>query len=202
MTPPRPVLAVESLDAAIALLGRGGRRGILSMTGESMGPTLRSGERVLVEFEARDIARGDLVLYRQLDYLVVHRVLGPATREVDPALRTRGDGSPGLDPPLERSRIRGRVVALERDGTWYRLDGGAAAAYALGVALHDLTWAGLHAVAVALDRRLGRTGAPGFAARAVAAADRGLLGLAHRVLFRWAHPRSSHAPPRSRDEAR
>ncbi len=82
-----------------------------------MGRTLRSGERVLVEFEARDIARGDLVLYRQRTTSSCIALLGPATRRRSmPALRTRGDGSPGLDPPLEPARILGRVVALERDG--------------------------------------------------------------------------------------
>jgi len=194
MTPARPVLAVESLDAAIALLGRGGRRGILPMIGESMRPTLQPGERVLVEFEARDLERGDLVLYRQVDYLVVHRVLGPATRDLEPKLRTRGDGTPGLDPPLERSRIRGRVVAIERGGKWFRLDGGAARAYAIAVALHDLWWAGAHAIASAIDRRLLRAGPRGVVARIVEACDRGLLGAAHGALFRAAHRDSASVP--------
>jgi len=191
--PPR-ILPVESLDAAIALLGRGGRRGILPMVGESMRPTLRPGERVLVEFEPRRLERGDLVLYRQLDYLVVHRVLGPASRELEPTLRTRGDGSSSLDPPLERSRVRGRVTAIERDGAWFLLDGGAARAYALAVALHDLAWAGVHALAIRVDRLLGHAGPQAGLARRVATCDRALLGAVHRVGFRAAHRRSPGEP--------
>ena len=194
MTAPPRVLPVESLDAAIALLGRGGRRGILPMRGESMRPTLRPGERVLVEFEALRLERGDLVLYRQVDYLVVHRVLGPASRDLEPTLRTRGDGASSLDPPLERSRIRGRVTAIERDGVWFLLDGGGARAYALGVALHDLVWAGVHALATRIDRALGRGGLPDRLAELAAVCDRALLGAAHRAFFRAAHRTAASVP--------
>jgi hypothetical protein len=180
--PPR-ALSVESLDAAIGLLALNGRRAILPMIGESMRPTLAPGERVLVEFDPTRLERGDLVLYRQLDYLVVHRVLGPASRENDPALRTRGDGTSALDPPLERSRVRGRVTAIERDGAWFLLDGEGARAFALAVAVHDLAWAGVHAVLV-------RVGLGALAA----ACDRALLGLAHRALFRALHRRSAGLP--------
>ena len=194
MTSPTRILPVPSLDAAIALLGRGGRRGILSMVGESMRPTLAPGERVLVEFETRRLERGDLVLYRQVDYLVVHRVLGPASRDVEPALRTRGDGASSLDPPLDPSRIRGRVRAIERDGTWYLLDSGAARAWALGVALHDLAWASLAGLATVVDRGLARVGLATRVAAMAAACDRALLGVAHRLLFRRLHRTSGDVP--------
>ena len=56
------------------------------------------------------------MLYRQLDYLVVHRMLGSAwLAGGGPGLRTRGDGKPGLDPPLDARQVRGRVVALEEN---------------------------------------------------------------------------------------
>jgi len=173
----------------VELLGRAGRVGVLSIEGDSMRPTLRSGQRVAVEFGRGALERGDLVLFRQVDYLVVHRLLGPASREDGaPHLRTRGDGRSPLDPPLERARIRGRVVAVEHAGAWRDLDAPAARLYGLLVALHDLAWSAAAIAARRCDRRL---------EVAVAAGDRAALRAVHRVLYRACHRRVRHVDPAS-----
>jgi len=186
-------LSLDQLDAAVELMGRGRRHGILPMQGDSMLPTLCSGQLIAVDFFPDELVRGDLLLFRQQDYLVVHRLLGAASAR-DGTLRTRGDGSPGLDPPLERRRVRGRVFAVHDGDRWWDLEGGAARAYALGLAVHDLCWAAAAAMGTRTDRVLVRVGARGRFAAWAAAADRRLLGAVHRLLFRAAH-RPSAAPP-------
>ncbi len=86
------------------------------------------------------------------------------------------------------------MTAIERDGTWFLLDGEGARAFALGVAVHDLAWAGAHALATRVDRALGLVGVPAWLAGLVAATDRALLGAAHRALFRALHRRSAGVP--------
>jgi len=183
-------LSLDQLDAAVELIGRSGRPVVLSMTGESMLPTLHPGQRIAVELRSRPAERGDLLLFRQLDYLVVHRMLGPARlADGSPGLRTRGDGKPGLDPPLDGKRVRGRAVALEARGAWWDLDAPGARLYALAVALHDLFWSAAIHCASRGDDLLedARLAGPlrGWASRA----DRWLLQQAHRRLFFPAHRR-------------
>jgi len=188
-------LSVEQLDAAMGLMGREGRRVVLPMRGESMLPMLRAGQLIAVDLSPFEPELGDLLLFRQQDYLVVHRFLGPASREDgSPAFRTRGDGLPGLDPAVERARVRGRVRAIEDRGRWWSLEGGGARAWALAVALHDLCWAGAAVVAGRADGLLRRVGLRLAVQTWVVRTDRALLGLAHRLLFPAFHRASAAWP--------
>ena len=148
----------------------------------SMQPTLEPGTRLLVRFRTAPLRRGDLVLFRQADYLVIHRLLGQA-RSPDgrPCLRTRGDWTPGVDPPLAPADVVGRAVTVETRHGWRSLEGARARTYALGAALHDLFWAG---VGVVVDRAGLHPVRP-----LVTALDRGLLRVAHLAAFRLLHPR-------------
>jgi len=139
---------------------------------ESMLPHLHGGDAVRAVAVDRPRA-GDLLLYRQQDYWVVHRCLGP----IAGGWRTRGDGRNLLDPPLSSERVLGRVTAVRRAGRWRSLEGGPARLYARLVGWHALFWAGSGVLA----RKVG-------AGRAVAAADRGLLRIAAALLFPAAHP--------------
>ncbi len=154
-----------------------------------MRPTILPGRSVRVTFCAGPIRLGDLVVFRQADYLAVHRFLG---RTRDPAgvsrLRTRGDGAQKLDPAVEPARIVGRVLALERPDGWWSVDGAVARSYAIAIALHDLFWAVVGSWAARLDRALGT----GWGRR-VGRMDRGLLSFADTVGFRALHARV--APP-------
>jgi hypothetical protein len=192
----RGPLSVEQLDAVVDLMGRTGGGAILPMSGESMVPLLREGQLIAADLSVRDPEIGDLLLYRQLDYLVVHRYLGPATREDGtPILRTRGDACLGLDPPLDRSRVRGRVVAIEAHGCWWDLDGGGARAWALAVALHDLFWAGMGVLARRCDLWSGRLGLTVRTEPWVARLDQITLRVSHRLLFRVLHRALRNRPP-------
>lgn len=168
---------------------------LLPIEGDSMLPTLRHGDRVAVEFGPVAAERGALLLYRQADYLVVHRLLGPADHaDGSPRLRTRGDGRNELDPPLERERVRGRVFALESGGAWWDLESGGARAWALALALHGLGWSFVGAGARTIDRRVRGASAPRGLAAFVARADRVVLRAAHRAAFRVFHRRLPGQP--------
>jgi hypothetical protein len=163
-------LALETSGAAVLTIVAGDR---------SMEPTLYGGDAVLAVPLAGDPARGDLLVFRQNDDLVVHRFLGPArTREGAPCLRTRGDGRAELDPPLLRAAVRARVAAVRRGDDWRSLQGAGPRLYARLVAGHDLAWAG----AIHVLRPLGLS-------RAAALADRGLLTLGSRLATPFVHRR-------------
>jgi len=108
----------------------------------SMVPHLRGGDAVLAVPLAAAPAWGDVLLYRQSDYWVVHRCLGRAvTRDGRAGLRTRGDGRNTLDPLLAPEAVLARVTAVRRRGIWRSLESRPARAYALLLAWHDLFWA-------------------------------------------------------------
>ncbi len=192
----RESLPPNLLDAAVSMMGRAGRLGAVRVLGESMRPTLGSGDLLAVDFAAGEPRRGDLVVYRQADYLTVHRCLGRARfPDGRPCLRTRGDGCLALDPPVAPERVVGLAVAVRRAGAWRRLDRAPARAYAVALAGHALAWAALAVLASrTIDRALARLGAPRLAGRFAAALDRRLLRLADRLLFSRVH---RAAPPPS-----
>ena len=176
-------LSRDVLHAGLDLIAGPGRIAVLAMTGESMLPMLRGGQRVAVELALERPERGDLLLFRQADYYVVHRYLGPASgADGQPCLRTRGDHMPRLDSPLDPGRVLGRVVAIEEQDGWLDLDRGAARLYGLAVALHDLFWSVAVLVGGKLETLLGRP--RGTYRDRVVAWDRGLLARAHRIFLR------------------
>lgn len=181
-------LGVRLLDTAVELMGRTGARGTLRVRGESMTPTLRPGDLVAVDFSQVSLRRGDILLFRQVDYLTVHRLLGTARLpDGGPCLRTRGDGRHRLDPALDRSRVHGRVFAVLKEGGWRDMRSGTARFYAQALALHDLAWAGAGVLAARFDRLVGLRGERRFLEAVTAFVDQKLLGLVHRVLFSLAH---------------
>ena len=171
-------------QALRVLLSERGEAVVLVTEGDtSMAPHLRGGDAVLAAPLAAPPRAGDLLLYRQQDYWVVHRCLGwAATFDGRSGLRTRGDGRNVLDPHLVAEDVRARVVALRRGGVWRSLQGGPARVYARFMAWHDLFWA----VAGVVARRAGL-------GRAVAAFDLGVLRLSVPVAFPLLHRRV--APP-------
>jgi signal peptidase I len=82
--------------------------------GMSMNPTILHGDFVTVEpIEPSEIRRGDIVLYRDRDHVIAHRVVGLTASK---RFLFCGDGRETADPPVRPDQILGRVVALERDG--------------------------------------------------------------------------------------
>jgi len=177
------------LDAAVALMGHAGRLGIVRVLGESMRPILPPESLLSVDFAPADLRRGDLLLFRQGQYLAVHRLLFHSTdREGRPCLRTRGDNVLALDPPVDPARVIGRVTAMRRDGEWRDLMTPRARLYAALLAYHDFFWTGSSAVADrTLDRAFRALHVPFSPRRTVARLDGALLRAADRLFFRAIH---------------
>jgi len=171
-------------QALLLLLSERGEAVVAIREGDtSMVPHLKGGDAVLVVGATARLLTGDLLLYRQQDYWVVHRALAPlAAHDGIPALRTRGDGRNLLDPRLALKDVLARVVAVRREGDWRSLEGRPARVYARFMVWHDEFWA--LAGAVARNVGLGRL---------VAAIDLGVLRLAVPALFPLVHRRI--APP-------
>jgi signal peptidase I len=104
-------------DVGTALL-EGGLRIRFRTAGASMSPTIRDGEVVIVEPAAPESIRaGDIVLAASERGPLVHRVTGRAKGDGSGDLFIlRGDASITADVPIPGDRIRGRVIAVERDG--------------------------------------------------------------------------------------
>ena len=77
-----------------------------------MVPTIRPGERVLLEPLSRGLRKGDIVAVRADRCILVHRVVECGTDTI----RTRGDASPSVDAPSSRSNILGVATAVLRKG--------------------------------------------------------------------------------------
>ena len=164
-------------QALQVMLSEHGRAIVPLVEGDtSMLPLLRGGDAILAVPLAVPPRPGDLLLYTQQDYWVVHRCLGPAGP--GRGLRTRGDGSNALDPRVATERVRARATALRREGSWRSLESGPARAFAMAMAWHDLFWAAAGIVA----RKAGLSAA-------IAAVDHGILRLLVPVLFPLCHRR-------------
>jgi signal peptidase I len=169
-------------------MGRAGRGGAVRVRGRSMEPTLSEGQVLAIEFAPERLRCGDMLVFRQVDYLVVHRLLGRARRGGGRCYRTRGDGLPGLDPPVEPRRVVGRVIAFEAGGRWCSVRGAAARTYGRLIAWHALVWSTAGLLASRAESRLRRGGTRLALRERVEAADRRLLRAVHRGFFHRVHP--------------
>ena len=89
--------------------------------GQSMYPTIRDGEKVLVEPVLTDaLKRGDVLLYRRGERLIAHRLLR-IERTAEISLILRGDALGQADAPIHPNQVLGRVVSVERQGLEHRL---------------------------------------------------------------------------------
>ena len=178
---PSGVLRDQALQ--MMLSERGAAIVVITEGDTSMVPHFSGKDAVLAAPRAARPRPGDLLLYRQGDYWVVHRFLGwTAAHDGGEVLRTRGDGRNVLDPRLVAKDVLARVVALRRGGAWYSLTGRPAGVYARMMAWHDLFWAAVGVVG-------GKLGLGGM----VAALDLGVLRLVVPLAFPLFHRRI--APP-------
>ncbi len=177
-------------DAVVGLLGETGVAGVVPVRGESMLPTLREGARVRVDFAPGALRFGDLLLFRQQDYLVVHRFVGRGKPgDGGAVLRCRGDGRPALDPPVPLRSVVGRVVAVERPDGWRSTKTARGRLYGALLGAHGLFWAAATHVAERAESLLGRAGLRLPLRRVSTALDGFLLRAGDAVLFNRMHPR-------------
>src|SRR5262249_32931142 len=91
----------------------------IPIRGRSMFPALRSGDVVRVEPNLAGIGPGVIIVFRQRQDLIAHRVLrtwqnGQGSRYY----LTQGDRCSYSDPPLEADGIMGQVIGVWRNGLY------------------------------------------------------------------------------------
>lgn len=82
-------------------------------SGQSMQPTVRHADLVLVAPLRRSVRRGDVVLVPLGPRLMLHRI----AQLDDQRVVTRGDARERDDAPVERDEIVARAIAVRRDHT-------------------------------------------------------------------------------------
>lgn len=88
--------------------------------GTSMLPYLEEGDRVWLQMtEADRLQPGDLVAFELNQTIFTHRLI----RKAPNFLLTKGDNCFFPDPSITLDRILGKVIAFEKDGKIYRLEG-------------------------------------------------------------------------------
>lgn len=100
-----------------------GEQAWLPVIGDSMGPFLPGGSKVLVSRTApHGIRCGNLVVYEDEGRMICHRVLRRRPQGLSHAFLTKGDGWRVTDPWVCAEQIIGKVVAINRNGSLVRLD--------------------------------------------------------------------------------
>lgn len=106
-----PATEFDALASDLAARGIAFR---LRVWGNSMSPTIKNGDVVVVQPVSPDTLRqGDIVIYRRTGGHTAHRLV--AWKNGRRLLLTRGDALPHVDPPFTPEQVIGRVVAVERD---------------------------------------------------------------------------------------
>jgi signal peptidase I len=91
----------------------------LKVAGASMVPTLWPGDLVTVRSsDPSELQPGSIVVFRQNERLVVHRLVRWAdpTRRAGDRVVTRGDARPRYDQPVRAGEVLGRVDSALRNG--------------------------------------------------------------------------------------
>lgn len=85
--------------------------------GMSMYPTLRPGDKTIVEkCEAAECKRGDIVVFRQGEQLICHRIIKTDFRWGELSIQTKGDNCVKPDKPFAAEYLLGIVNSFERNG--------------------------------------------------------------------------------------
>jgi len=87
------------------------------VTGNCMWPWIHKGDWVFIEpfVNKSELQTGEIVLMDRGTDFVVHRLIGINNSEII----TQGDRSKIPDPPMEREKILGKVILIEK--SWCRL---------------------------------------------------------------------------------
>jgi signal peptidase I len=98
---------------------------LITYTGSSMNPTLRSGDGLQVEpYEAKKIRPGDVIVFNSPEdgRKITHRVISARSE----GIKTRGDNNKNIDPRiLSPEGIIGRVIYAQRGNKRKKIFGGA-----------------------------------------------------------------------------
>jgi signal peptidase I len=89
----------------------------METVGGSMLPALRAGDIVIVRPAcASDVTVGDVIVFRQGNTLVAHRLIRKSGANGATVLMTKGDFKRDYDELLPADKVLGKVITVERQG--------------------------------------------------------------------------------------
>ena len=92
--------------------------------GNSMRPFIKDGDvLVITPVDFSEVQRGDVILFRQGERALVHRLVSRRGDEGE-ILIVKGDAYLSPDPPLHADQVLGKVTRVGRDGRRVNLDRG------------------------------------------------------------------------------
>ncbi len=94
----------------------------IPITGNSMLPLLRDGDRVLVAHDRTPIRMGDVIVFWQSNQLIIHRVIRIERTPDTARFLTKGDNGLSFDPLVNADQVIGKVLAVRRADRETRLD--------------------------------------------------------------------------------
>jgi signal peptidase I len=117
-------MAESFFTALSADLLRHGHSVRFRATGESMHPTIRQGEAIIVAPVApSDVRFADIILYQAPKGVIAHRFIRrPKANGVVESFLVRGDASDTCDEPVPADHILGKVIMVERGDRLIALD--------------------------------------------------------------------------------
>src|SRR5262245_26025652 len=118
----RGSLHASMLQATLDIWRQVGGQHVISLKGGSMLPLIRDGDRVVVAHNWTRVRRGDVVVFRRGEALIIHRVLRIRRGPFGPIVVTKGDNRASCDPPLSAQQLVGRVGAVSRGDRQVALD--------------------------------------------------------------------------------
>jgi signal peptidase I len=84
----------------------------IATRGSSMFPLIRTGDRITISPDT-DMKIGDLVVFRRNGAMVCHRLVKIFEKEGTTHYQTRGDTVWGLDDPVLRHELLGKVIKID-----------------------------------------------------------------------------------------
>lgn len=109
-------ISSDVVDATLDIWGKVGKRSQIRITGNSMRPLFRAGDRILIQHGVDGFRRGDVLVFRVADQIVVHRLLDIRADQNRSYLLTKGDSVLRPDPWFSCDQVIGRVIGFTRNG--------------------------------------------------------------------------------------
>lgn len=86
----------------------------IRVTGASMFPIVRTGDKITIRHE-KSPAVGDIIVFRREDRMVCHRLVRTFEKDGIKHYQTRGDAFYSPDEPIVGEQILGKVIRIDRE---------------------------------------------------------------------------------------
>lgn len=90
----------------------------IEVSGDSMSPLYPQNMKLLLDIDIINFFLGDIVVYRQVDKLIIHRVIQIIDNKF---VITKGDNNLRVDRPVRLKRLLGKIIDTRNDIDRYKI---------------------------------------------------------------------------------